>query len=85
MKTKSFREELQEAKEHGYAVGAFNIFNYLSARAVIRAAQKLDSPVILQTSTQTARILRWQRHVWMQDGILSCLTVHIFLWKIIFE
>lgn len=55
MKTKSFREELQEAKEHGYAVGAFNIFNYLSARAVIRAAQKLDSPVILQTSTQTVR------------------------------
>ncbi|MSC83440.1 class II fructose-bisphosphate aldolase [Eubacterium sp. am_0171] len=55
MKTKSFREELQNAKEHSYAVGAFNIFNYLSARAVIRAAQKLDSPVILQTSTQTVR------------------------------
>lgn len=55
MKTKSFREELQNAKEHSYAVGAFNIFNYLSARAVIRAAQKQDSPVILQTSTQTVR------------------------------
>lgn len=55
MKTKSFREELQNAKKHSYAVGAFNIFNYLSARAVIRAAQKLDSPVILQTSTQTVR------------------------------
>ena len=55
MKTKSFKEELQLAKENSYAVGAFNIFNYLSARAVIRAAQKLDSPVILQTSTQTVR------------------------------
>lgn len=55
MKTKTFLEELQTAKNHGYAVGAFNIFNYLSARAVIRAAQKLDCPVILQTSTQTVR------------------------------
>ena len=55
MKTKSFKEELQTAKKHSYAVGAFNIFNYLSARAVIRAAQKLDAPVILQTSTQTVR------------------------------
>ncbi|MCI8327905.1 MAG: class II fructose-bisphosphate aldolase [Lachnospiraceae bacterium] len=55
MKTKSFKEELQTAKRRSYAVGAFNIFNYLSARAVIRAAQKLDAPVILQTSTQTVR------------------------------
>ena len=55
MKTKSFKEELLNAKEHSYAVGAFNIFNYLSARAVIRAAQKIDTPVILQTSTQTVK------------------------------
>lgn len=34
MKTSSFAEELQYARAHTYAVGAFNIFNYLSARAV---------------------------------------------------
>lgn len=55
MKTKSFMEELQTAKHHRYAVGAFNIFNYLSARAVIHAASTLGCPVILQTSTQTVR------------------------------
>ena len=52
---RSFLEELQEAKGHSYAVGAFNIFNYLSARAVISAAEELGLPVILQTSVVTVR------------------------------
>lgn len=55
MKTNTILQELQQATKHTYAVGAFNIFNYLSARAVIRGAQKLGVPVILQTSTQTVR------------------------------
>ena len=55
MKTNSILTELQNAKAHSYAIGAFNIFNYLSARAVIRGAQKLALPVILQTSMQTVR------------------------------
>ena len=55
MKTRNFREELQYAKDHKYAVGAFNIFNYLSARAVIRAASELNLPVILQTSVSTVK------------------------------
>ncbi|MCD8141488.1 MAG: class II fructose-bisphosphate aldolase [Planctomycetaceae bacterium] len=55
MKTLTFVEELMRAKESGYAIGAFNIFNYLSARAVIRAAQKMNQSVILQTSTQTVK------------------------------
>lgn len=55
MKTNTILEELTNATRHTYAVGAFNIFNYLSARAVIRGAQKLNVPVILQTSAQTVR------------------------------
>lgn len=55
MKTKSIVAELTAAREKKCAVGAFNIFNYLSARAVIVAAQKRETPVILQTSTQTVR------------------------------
>lgn len=52
---KTFLEELQEAKAHSYAVGSFNIFNHLSARAVVGAAEKLDMPVILQTSVVTVK------------------------------
>lgn len=52
---RTFLEELQEAKSHSYAVGAFNIFNHLSARAVVRAAEELGVPVILQTSVVTVK------------------------------
>ncbi len=55
MKTRNFKDELLYARDHKYAVGAFNIFNYLSARAVIRAASALDLPVILQTSVTTVK------------------------------
>lgn len=48
-------EVLNEAKQAGYAVGAFNIFNYASAHATIRAAEEQLTPVILQTSTSTVR------------------------------
>lgn len=55
MKTRSFLEELQDARTHRCAVGAFNIFNHLSARAVVKAAEELNVPVILQTSVVTVK------------------------------
>ena len=53
---KTFLEELQQAKAGRYAVGAFNIFNYLSASAVVQAASELDVPGILQTSVVTVKV-----------------------------
>ena len=55
MKTKTFVEELRTARDRGYAVGAFNILNDLTARAVIRAAEAADCPLILQTSVATVK------------------------------
>lgn len=46
---------LVEARKQRYAVGAFNIFNHLTARAVIHAAEELKSPLILQTSASTVK------------------------------
>ena len=46
---------LWDAQDGGYAVGAFNIVNWLTARAVIDEASVLESPVILQTSQSTVR------------------------------
>lgn len=42
------RNLLKVAREHHFAVGAFNIYNLEGATAVIRAAEALGSPVILQ-------------------------------------
>lgn len=55
MKSKKLVEDLKYARDHSYALGAFNIFNYLSAKAVIDAAVKLDTPVMLQTSVSTVK------------------------------
>jgi tagatose 1,6-diphosphate aldolase GatY/KbaY len=44
----SFDQILQQARQQQYAVGAFNIYNLEGALAVIRAAEKMASPVICQ-------------------------------------
>lgn len=45
------------AQEQGYAVGAFNVFDHLSLRAVARAAQERRSPAIVQISVRTAKAI----------------------------
>jgi len=59
---------LEKAREGRYAVGAFNIVDYNSALAVVRAAEELRSPVIVQTSVKTVRF--WGHRsirAWMED------------------
>lgn len=48
-------QELNKARTVGYAIGAFNVFDYTSARAVVRAAEECNKPVILQTSVGTVK------------------------------
>lgn len=57
MVANSFKEMLLNAKKGNYAVGAFNIFNYTSAKAAIMAAEELNSPIILQTSVGTVKAI----------------------------
>ena len=60
---------LKHAREQGYAVGAFNMVDYTSARAVVRAAEGLAAPVIVQTSVKTvvhwgySAIVSWLREI----------------------
>jgi len=46
---------LKKAAAAGNAVGAFNILDYNSLRAVIKAAEAVDVPVIVQTSPTTVK------------------------------
>ncbi len=48
-------EIMKNAEEKGYAVGAFNVENMEMAQAVIKAAEDLNSPVILQTTSSTLK------------------------------
>jgi fructose-bisphosphate aldolase, class II len=60
---------LVAAKLGKYAVGAFNIVDYTSAVAVMRAAEQLRAPVIVQTSVKTvqfwgaAAIVSWMKRL----------------------
>jgi len=56
----SFTEMLQDARRGGYGIGAFNILDANSMRAVVDAAVECRSPVIVQTSVKTVRF--WGHH-----------------------
>ncbi|MBI2439117.1 MAG: class II fructose-bisphosphate aldolase [Candidatus Moranbacteria bacterium] len=47
------KEMLLQAKEGGYAVGAFNTVNLETTRAIVEAAKELRSPVIVQMTEKT--------------------------------
>jgi fructose-bisphosphate aldolase, class II len=47
------KDLIKKAQRNGYAVGAFNIFNLETMLGVVRAAQKLGAPVIVQVSETT--------------------------------
>jgi len=44
---------LKKAQAGKYAVGAFNILDYTSFKAVVQSAEELGAPVIVQTSVKT--------------------------------
>jgi fructose-bisphosphate aldolase class II len=46
---------LAAARQAGYGIGAFNIVDYNSVRAVVCAAEQLRAPVIVQTSVKTVK------------------------------
>ena len=51
----STKEILQDAFARRYGVGAFNIVNDLTLRAVVAAAEELRAPLIVQTSVKTVK------------------------------
>ncbi len=53
MPLENMRLMLKKAAEQKYGVGAFNILDYTSTKAVVSAAEQLNAPVIIQTSAKT--------------------------------
>ncbi len=53
MALENMKGMLSKAAMGRYAVGAFNILDYNSAKAVVQAADELEAPVIIQTSAKT--------------------------------
>jgi ketose-bisphosphate aldolase len=69
MPLENMKDMLSKAADEDYAVGAFNILDYNSAKAVVRAAEYANAPVIIQTSAKTVifwgptSIISWVRQL----------------------
>ena len=69
MPLENMKAMLSKAAGEGYAVGAFNILDYNSTKAVVQAAEETNAPVIIQTSAKTvifwgaAAIISWVRQL----------------------
>ncbi|MHC4228583.1 MAG: class II fructose-bisphosphate aldolase [Planctomycetota bacterium] len=69
MPLENIKAMLERASNSGYAVGAFNILDFNSTKAVVRAAEDLNAPVIIQTSAKTvifwgcAAIISWVKEL----------------------
>lgn len=59
---------LAKARKEGYAVGAFNVLDYISMKAAIEGSSELDSPIIIQTSEKTVRFWGYKTIVgWIKE------------------
>lgn len=70
---------LKPARRQKYGVAAFNILDYNSTRAVIKGAEELNAPVIIQVSVKTIKvwgydaIVSWYRQLAQNSPIPVCL------------
>jgi ketose-bisphosphate aldolase len=59
---------LAEAKAQGYAVAAFNPVDYASMKAMVKAAEELNAPVIIQSSAKTIKYYSHEAMIgWMRE------------------
>jgi ketose-bisphosphate aldolase len=75
MPLENIKAMLNAARADGYAVGAFNILDYNSTKAVIEAAEHLRAPIIIQTSAKTvifwgsSAIISWVKELVRQATV----------------
>ena len=78
MRLVSAKEMLIKARKEGYAVGQFNINNLEWTKAVLVAAEKLKSPVILGVSEGAAKYMTGIKTVvGMVEGMLESLNISV--------
>ena len=73
------RHLMQRAKAQGFAVGAFNIDNQETLIAVARAAQKLNSPVLVEVSDGEVKAMGLENVRDMVDNYKEEYGVEMFL------
>lgn len=75
----NYIDTLLRAREQGKAIGAFNIFNDISIRAAVSAAEAKHRDIILQTSVKTVRNFGADRLYRLVHAVTDTASVHVFL------
>jgi ketose-bisphosphate aldolase len=70
---------LRAARAGGYCVGAFNLVDYLTLKAIVEAAEAQRSPVILQTSSASVKQLGVKTIVAMAHAAADASPVPVAL------
>lgn len=73
------KQMLLDAQEGGYAVGAFNAENMEMVKAIIRAAEELKAPVMIQTTPSTVKYASLQMFVGMAEAEARGASVPVCL------
>lgn len=74
-----YQTMLKNAIKGKYVLGAFNVFNHISAKAVVQAAEELDSPVILEMSTSVVKKLGIEHAINMLNLVKSEAKVPVMI------
>ncbi len=78
-RTMRARHLMRRSREQGFAVGAFNIDNQETLIAICRAAQKLNSPVLVEVSDGEVKALGLENIRDMVDNYREEYGVEIYL------
>ena len=73
------RHLMQRTRTQGFAVGAFNIDNQETLIAVCRAAQKLNSPVLVEVSDGEVKALGLENIRDMVDNYRDEYGIEIYI------
>lgn len=68
---------LKKAMDNKYAVGAFNIIDYNSMKAVVAAAEEVQAPVIVQTSVKTVKLWGYKTMISWFKEIASAVEIPV--------
>ena len=70
---------IENAQKGGYAIGAFNVENMEMVQAVIEAAEKMQSPIILQTTPSTLKYAKPETFYGMVKSLAEKAVVPVAL------
>jgi len=76
---KNLKYYFQKAQKEGFAVGQFNFSDFTQMKAIVSAAQKNKSPIILGTSENESKFFGLEEAVALRDALRKKYKVPLFL------